>query len=125
MAEIWGAAIAVGGSLLSGAAASKKDKADKKHEAAMTKEESALAAQRMGYEKALENYYTDEDRYQKQRGLDEFRKFATIGRYAPGYSDADARVAQPVMPTYGQFANKVDEDDKNKTTPTKATLTRI
>lgn len=110
MAEIWGAAIALGGAVVSGMAARKKDKEDKAHSQAMTREESGLASQRTGHEMALEDFYAQKERFRKQRGLDEFRKFSSIGRWAPGYSDAAARIQDPVMPDYNDFA--VEQPEK-------------
>lgn len=97
------------------AAKAKKD--DQKHDAEMTAEESALAAQRTGYEKALEYHYKQEDRFQAQRGLDEFRKFSTMGQWAPGYSDVNARIAKPVMPTYGDFVAASGEQEEGAPNP--------
>lgn len=105
MGEVWAAAlVTVGGAVVSGYAASKKDKADKKENRAMTQKEAELNAQTLGYEGALENFYMEKERFQKQRGLDEFRKFSTMGTWAPGYSDNAARVADPVMPKFNDFA---------------------
>lgn len=111
MGEIWGSAIAVGGSLISGYAASKKDKQDKKDARAMTREEAELEAQLSGYDAALENFYTEKQRFQKQRGLDEFRKFSTMGNWAPGYTDNAARIADPTMPNYNDFAVEQPESE--------------
>jgi hypothetical protein len=105
MGEVWIAAVVtVGGGVIAGMGAEKKDKQDKAHQEAMTKEESRLAAQREGYSAALENFYTQKDRYERQRGLDQFRQFSTVGSFMPGYTDDAARVASPTAPDYNDFA---------------------
>lgn len=108
MAEIWGAAIVVAGGIASGMAAEKKDKADKKYNKQMTEEDYRRNAQETGYEAALEDYYKQKDRYQAQRGLDQFRQFSTIDNYKPGYDIADDQLSAPTMPKYNDF--KVVED---------------
>ena len=105
MSEIWvAAAITVGGAVVSGIGQEKKDKADKAHQAAMTEEESKLAAQRTGYESALEEFYTQRERQRKQRGLDQFRQFSTMGEFAPGYDiNSEARIDPGEAPNYNTF----------------------
>lgn len=108
MAEIWGAAIVVAGGIASGMAAEKKDKKDKKYNKEMTEEDYRRQAQETGYEAALDNYYKQKDRYEAQRGLDQFRQFSTIDNYKPGYDVADGQLTAPVMPNYNDY--KVVED---------------
>jgi hypothetical protein len=108
MAEIWGAAIVVAGGIASGMAAEKKAKADRKankeDSKEMTEREAKLNAQQTGYESALERYYTQKDRFDKQRGLDQFRQFSTMGTFAPGMSDSAGRIADPgAAPDYNAF----------------------
>lgn len=105
MAEIWAAAaVTVVGGVIAGKAAEKKDKGDKQHQEAMTKEESALAAQRTGYERALDDFYTQKERAGRQRGLDQYRQFSTVGEFAPEYdASGEPRIANPVMPNYNDF----------------------
>lgn len=108
MAEIWGAAIVVAGGIASGMAAEKKDKADKKYQTKMTQEDYRRTAQQTGYEAALDDYYKQKDRYEAQRGLDQFRQFSTINNYKPDYNPMDGQLTAPVMPDYNNF--KVVED---------------
>lgn len=104
MGEIWGAAIMVVGSVVAGKAAEKKAKADQKHDAAMTEEESKLAAQRTGYERALEDYYSQKQRARTQRGLDQFRQFSTMSEFAPGYDiNSEQRIDEGEAPNYNTF----------------------
>jgi hypothetical protein len=115
MAEIWGAALIVGGGIIAGIGAEKKDKSDKKFSQQMTKEEAQLNAQQTGYEAALEDFYKQKDRYETQRGLDQFRQFSTMGQFAPGVDDQGGRVAAPVTPQYNTFA---PTQPQQGTTPT-------
>lgn len=108
MAEIWEAAIVVAGGIASGMAAEKKDKADKKYQTKMTQEDYRRTAQQTGYEAALDDYYKQKDRYEAQRGLDQFRQFSTINNYKPDYNPMDGQLTAPVMPDYNNF--KVVED---------------
>lgn len=105
MAEVWAAAaISVVGGVMAGKAAEKKDKSDKAHQEAMTKEESALAAQRTGYERALEDFYTQKERARKQRGLDQFRQFNSMSRVSPGYDiNSEVRINEGEAPNYNTF----------------------
>lgn len=104
MAEVWGAAAIVVGGVIAGKAAEKKDKSDKKFQEAMTKEESSLAAQRSGYERALEDYYSQKQRARTQRGLDQFRQFSTMGEVSPYYNtDSEQRIVEGEAPDYNTF----------------------
>lgn len=111
MAEIWAmAAVTVVGGVMAGKAAEKKSKADQKFQEGMTKEESKLAAQRSGYDMALEDFYNQKNRFEKQRGLDQFRQFSTMGTFAPGAQDTSGRIAAPVMPKYSEFSEDEEID---------------
>lgn len=112
MAEIWGAAIAVGGTLISSYAKSKQNDRDKADAKAMTEADWRHTAQQTAYESALENYYSQKERYEKQRGLDQYRQFSTMGQFAPGVNDQGGRITDPVMPQYNSFA----PTDPNATT---------
>lgn len=104
MGEIWGAAIMVVGSVVAGKAAEKKAKSEQQHQTAMTAEESKLAAQRTGYERALEDYYSQKQRARTQRGLDQFRQFSTMSEFAPGYDiNSEQRINEGEAPNYNTF----------------------
>lgn len=111
MAEIWGAAIVVGGTLISSYAKSKQADKDKKDAKDMTEEDYRRTAQQSGYEAALDNYYNEKQRFEKQRGLDQFRQFSTMGQFAPGVNDQGGRVTMPVMPNYNSFAPTVPGEE--------------
>lgn len=123
MAEVWAAAaITVVGGVMAGKAAEEKDKGDKAFQKAMTKEESALAAQRSGYEMALGDFYTQKERKRKERGLDQYRQFSTMQTVAPGYdSSQEARIELGVAPQYGDFEANIAT---NSTAP-KGALSQI
>lgn len=116
MSEVWAAAaVAVVGGAISGRAAEKKAKSDQKNQEAMTAEESKLAAQRTAHERALEDFYTQRDRAKKQRGLDQFRQFSTMGEFAPEYdASGEPRIADPVMPKYSDFDETPPEEEGGK-----------
>lgn len=105
MSEVWvAAAVGVAGSVVSGIAAEKKDKKDKAHQAAMTKEESALAAQRTGHEMALSDFYEQKNRARKQRGLAQYKQFSTMHQDSPGYNPGtEVVVTEGTMPIYADF----------------------
>jgi hypothetical protein len=107
MAEIWGAAIMVVGAVASSQAAKKKAaaerKANKEDSSEMTVEGARINAQTTGYEAALEDYYNQKNRYEQQRGLDQFRQFSSMGDFAPGVEDSGGRVVMPTAPDYNSF----------------------
>lgn len=119
MSEIWvAAAVTVVGGAVAGKAAEKKDKGDKAHQAAMTEEESKLSAQRTGYESALEEFYTQRERQRKQRGLDQFRQFSTMGEFAPNYNiDTEARIDPGKAPNYNTFDPDYDPNQSSEIDP--------
>lgn len=126
MGEVWvAAAVTVAGGVISGIAAKKKADADRKaareDNSAMSQEESALSAQRTGYESALENFYNEKNRYEKQRGLDQYRQFSTMKEWAPNVDDQGGRIANPVMPKYSEFA-EVEEEEVDPVTGNKKSL---
>ena len=117
MSEVWiAAAVGVAGSAVSGIAAEKKDKKDKAHQAAMTKEESALAAQRTGHEMALSDFYEQKNRARKQRGLAQYKQFSTMQQDSPGYNPGTEVVIQEgTRPMYADFneAPVVESQNQN------------
>lgn len=120
MSEVWAAAaITVVGGVVAGKGAEKKDKSDKAHQAAMTKEESALSAQRTSHQMALEDFYSQKERARKQRGLDQYRQFSTMQQISPNYNPAaETRIAEPTMPNYNEFnPNKDVKNEGIKGTP--------
>lgn len=90
MAEIWGAAIAVGGSLISGYASKKSaDKAADKaasNARAATRDEALYSGLLSQFQNEDEYRFQQMNRQNKERGLAEFRKFNNVQAYAPNYT---------------------------------------
>lgn len=102
MAEIWGAAIALGGSVISGVAASKKAKADRaaatSDRKAATRDEAIYGSILSQFESEQEDYQNQLNRSRKQRGLDQFRNFNTVNSFAPDYAGDTSRIVVPNRP---------------------------
>lgn len=104
MSEVWAAAaVTIVGGVIAGNAAEKKDKADKKYNTQMTEMDYRKQAQQTGYEAAIQDFYTQRDRFNKQRGLDQFRNFSTVDQFAPGTQKYDGQLTMPTMPQYNDF----------------------
>lgn len=101
MGEIWGAAIAVGGAVISGYAKNKQAKEDRKNAKAdakeMSKEDAQYGAVLSRFEAEQDDYYSQLNRQRKQRGLDQFRQFSTMHQFAPTYTDTN-RIEVPSRP---------------------------
>lgn len=121
MAEIWGAAIAVGGSVISGSAKAKQAKKDSEREAsnarAATRDEAKYSSIVSQFEKEQDYYYNQLNRQNKQRGLAEFRKFSNLANYAPGYTqNTNTGIVLPDKPD----ASKVLDNDQEPQKQAKA-----
>lgn len=90
MAEIWGAAIAVGGAALSAYSKSKSDKAAADRASAdakaATRDEALYSGLLSQFQMGEEYRYQQMNRQNKERGLAEFRKFNNMQRIAPNYT---------------------------------------
>ncbi len=111
MAEIWVAgAITLGGAVISGVAAEKKAKGDRKaaneDRKAATKEEAQYGAILSQFEREQEDYYNQMERQRKQRGLDQFRQFSTVHEFAPNYADNN-RITLPNQPNVNTIMESV------------------
>lgn len=113
MAEIWGAAIAVGGAVIGGIAKSKQAKEDRKNanadSKAASKDEAKWGSILSQFENEQEYMYEQKRRQNKQRGLDEFRKFNSLGDFAPEYTQTNG----PIVVPEGSSVAKI-EDAYNK-----------
>jgi hypothetical protein len=89
MAEIWGAAIAVGGSLIAGYANKKSaDKAADRAESsarAATRDEALYSGLLSQFQNEEEYRFQQLNRQNKERGLAEFRKFNNMQAISPNY----------------------------------------
>lgn len=97
-AMVAGAAITVVGGVMSDKSNKKAGKEDRAQNAFMQQEESRLGRQDTIFNKQVEEHYIQKERAQRQRGLDEFRKFSTLQQFAPEYQDTSTRVGVPVLP---------------------------
>ena len=127
MAEIWGAAIAVGGAALSGYAKSKQEKEARKNAnsdaKAANKDEAKWSSLVSAFEKEQDYRYEQMNRQNKQRGLEEFRKFNTVNQFAPEYSQTYQGIQVPNAKTVSDFEaeyNAVDAVNNPATTGSKS-----
>lgn len=97
---------AVGGaavSVIGGVISDKKESKQRKEDKAFSKEQMSLENQytkeQMKYGKELDYEYEQKRKADRQRGLDQFRKFSTVKDFAPTYVDTAARVQPPVAGT--------------------------
>lgn len=136
MAEIWGAAIMVGGSIISGMAASKKAKADQKFaskearaaderdsmEARLSDERQAKYQAILGqFNKDSDYYYSQKTRENKQRGLAQFRQFSTVNQFAPKFVGGDNQIVVPEKPDAVAAVKQFDLDQAKPAVEPEAT----
>lgn len=125
MAEIWGAAlVTVAGGVIAGKAAEKKDKGDKAHDKEMTRESARWNAALSEFEAQQADYYSQLQRQRKQRGLDNFRQFSQVGRFAPQYQQASEGIVLPNQPS-AEETFKEPEQEQQRTSSGRSTLSRI
>lgn len=105
MAEIWGAAIAIGGAAISAYGKNKSDKEARKDSKAATKDEAKYSGILSQFEKEQDYYYNQLDRKNRVRGLDQFKQFSNIGAFAPGYKAADTTPIVPEKPDIDKMLN--------------------
>lgn len=112
MAEIWGAAIAAGGALLSAYSSNKQKEKDKKDAAkervAATKDEALYTGLLSQFEAEQGYYYDQKKRQNTERGLDQFRAYNTVGN--PNTS----RIVVPDRPDINTYLPAVPVAQKKK-----------
>lgn len=106
MAEIWGAAIMVVGSVASAQAAKKKADKDRKENRVDNKQAAKYEAILSQFNKEQDYYYNQLEKQEKMRGLAEFKKFNTMSRIDPTYVNDNTG---PVLPEKPDI-NKMLED---------------
>lgn len=115
MAEIWGAAIMVGGAVISGVAKSKQEKEARKNanadSKAANKDEAKWGSIMSQFEKEQDYRYEQIGRQNKQRGLDEFRKFSTLGQFAPEYAQTNQGIVVPEARTVSDITTEYDASE--------------
>ena len=123
MAEIWGAAIAVGGAVISGVAAEKKAKKDRANanedRRAATKEEAQYGSALSKFDKEQDYYYEQLQRQNRQRGLDQFRSFSNLQSYAPQYQGDTARITLPAAPDINSIISQAAPPEQPAATSNK------
>ena len=103
MAEIWGAAIMMGGALIGGMGKQKEKEADQKFQAGQTREEAINALKSSEFNAAQDYYYERLGKQNQQRGMNEFRKFSTVRQFNPSYSDSTTDIVLPNKPNYKDY----------------------
>lgn len=121
--EGWvGAAAMIGGSVISGMAASKKAKQDRKNakedSKEMTEREARYQAVLSQFDAEQNDYYNQLNRQRKQRGLDQFRQFSTMGQFAPGAASSDNTIVLPNKPDIGALI-KANVPEEQQSAPAK------
>jgi hypothetical protein len=103
---MWAAAAAnVLGSLGAAGAAKKKAKEDFKNERKLNEQEGVIGRQNAQFGRELDEYYKNQDRQEKMRGLAEFRKFSTVSDFAPQYQNTNPVPVIPIAkPNYNTGA---------------------
>lgn len=98
--------VAAAGAALSFISANNKSKQDTKDRKEMSATGAMYDRENTQFDKELDYYYTQLDRQDKMRGLDEFRKFSTVKNYMPNYHDDNPDVVVPEKPVFneGQYA---------------------
>lgn len=103
MAEIWGAAIAVGGAAISAYASNKQAEKTATTAAstatAATANEAKYSAILSQFNAEQDYYYNQLEKQNKERGLSEFRKFSSLSSYAPEYQQTTTGVVVPEKST--------------------------
>lgn len=105
MAEIWGAAIMVGGALLSGRAAEKKAKEDRKAGRLASKEDARYQGILSQFDREQDYYYQQLEKQEKKRGLDQFKHFNNMRNIDPTYSETNTGPVLPKKPNLDDMLN--------------------
>lgn len=104
MTEVWIAAAAtVVGGALSGMGQEKAAKEDRKAQREMTQDSARYEALLSQFEKEQDYYYSQQERANKQRGMEQFRQFSTVQKFAPQYVSTSTPVAVPTKPAIPMF----------------------
>ena len=108
MSEIWGAAIAAGGAVVSGVAQSKKAKEDRKN-AKIDERDAAMYSGILSKFEADQDYYFDRlNKKNTERGLDQFRAYNTAG------NPNENRIVVPDRPDINTYLPAMPVNTKKK-----------
>ena len=108
MSEIWGAAIAAGGAVVSGVAQSKKAKEDRKNSKVDERDAAMYSGILSKFEADQDYYFQQKNRQNTERGLDQFRAYNTIGQ------TNDSRIVVPDRPDINTYLPAVPVETKKK-----------
>lgn len=111
MAEIWGAAIALGGAVISGYASQKQAKEARQQSKADTKEGAIYSALLSQFEDERADYKEQLGRQRKQRGLDQFKQFSRVGTFAPEYAGDTSRIEVGPEPSVVELLDRLKAAD--------------
>ena len=115
MTEVWIAAVAtVAGGALSGMGQEKKAKEDRKASREATQDSARYEALLSQFEGEQNYYYSQLERQNKQRGLDQFRQFSTTQQFAPNYT---ATINGPIVPEKPTIPTFNTQKQANAMTP--------
>ena len=121
MAEVWGAAIAVAGTVYSAQAAKKKAKQDKKDAIEANTINTVESAKYSGILSAFnadqDYYYTQKQRQNKERGLEQFKTFSQMNKIDPTYTNTSGGIVVPERPDILQYEGIKEEVDPNANMP--------
>lgn len=118
MAEIWGAAIMVGGALVSGYASQKEAKDKRKNDRIDTKDAAKYEAMLSQFDAEQAHYYDQLQKRETIRGLDEFKKFSGMGRIDPAYVNTNQGPVLPAKPVAQTYFDGQDQRPMVVTKPT-------
>ena len=124
MAEAWVAAatITAGGALIGGIAKSKAEKDAQKRALkdakAVNKDEAKWSSLVSAFEKEQDYRYEQMNRQNKQRGLDEFRKFNTVNQFAPAYTQTYQGIQVPEARTMSDIETEYNASEAKNTPAT-------
>lgn len=127
MAEIWASAA---GAVITGYAASKKAKSDRKaakeDRKEMTRDDAKYSSILSRFEAEQEDYYNQLNRQRKQRGLAQFRQFSTVNQFAPQYLGDNTEIVVPERPDINKIMDEVDpQENPVQRAKGKSTLEKI
>ena len=108
MSEIWGAAIAAGGAVVSGVAQSKKAKQDKADAKLATRDEAMYSGILSKFEADQDYYFERLGKKNMERGLDQFRAYNTVG------NPNENRIVVPDRPDINTYLPPVPVAKKKK-----------
>lgn len=90
--------IAVGGAALTAVAGYAKSRKDAKDAKKANAAAEGMDKRTIAFQNEEDYYYGQLEKQERQRGLDEFRKFNTVRQFSPGYTQTNAGVVVPTKP---------------------------